>query len=89
MEYSLLQMRIPAMKARGMAMLESLNRQYPGEPTGAQRAGSPLFADGRTPAGLDLLRQMARDDVPAGQGRRSGSPMSSMPVGPVAALQGT
>ncbi len=31
-DYALLQTRIPAMKAKGLAALEALNRQYPGEP---------------------------------------------------------
>lgn len=68
-EYALLQMRIPAMKAKGMATLESLNRQYPGEPRVRSGLVRHYLADGRRQQALGLLREMAQDDNSRGGGR--------------------
>ncbi|MFM4795988.1 cellulose synthase complex outer membrane protein BcsC [Aeromonas caviae] len=60
-DYALLQTRIPAMKAKGLAALEALNRQYPGEPRVRGGLARLYLADGRRQGAQNLLREMARD----------------------------
>ena len=82
-EYALLQMRMPAMKAKGMASLESLNRQYPGEPRVRSGLARHYLADGRRQQALGLLREMAKDDNSRGEAAEIWlADIEAMPVGP-------
>ena len=82
-EYALLQMRIPAMKVKGMATLESLNRQYPGEPRVRSGLVRHYLADGRRQQALGLLREMAQDDNSRGEAAAIWlADIEAMPVGP-------
>ncbi|MFR9703875.1 cellulose synthase complex outer membrane protein BcsC [Aeromonas sanarellii] len=82
-EYALLQMRIPAMKAKGLAALEALNRQYPGEPRVRGGLARHYLAGGRQEEALDLLRQMARDPYQRDEAAEIWfAHVETMPVGP-------
>ena len=82
-EYALLQMRMPALRAKGMASLESLNRQYPGEPRVRSGLASHYLADGRRQQALGLLREMAQDDNSRGEAAEIWlADIEAMAVGP-------
>ena len=76
-------------EGEGLAALEALNRQYPGEPRVRGGLARHYLAGGRQEEALDLLRQMAQDPYQRTRPPRSGSPIETMPVGPgsMAALQ--
>lgn len=89
-DYALLQTRIPAMKAKGLAALEALNRQYPGEPRVRGGLARLYLADGRRQGAQNLLRQMARDPYQRDEAAEIWfAHVETMPVGPgsMAALQ--
>ncbi|WP_082189250.1 cellulose synthase subunit BcsC-related outer membrane protein [Aeromonas caviae] len=89
-DYALLQTRIPAMKAKGLAALEALNRQYPGEPRVRGGLARLYLADGRRQGAQNLLREMARDPYQRDEAAEIWlADIESLPIGPVsiAALQ--
>ncbi|WP_323955721.1 cellulose synthase complex outer membrane protein BcsC [Aeromonas caviae] len=89
-DYALLQTRIPAMKAKGLAALEALNRQYPGEPRVRGGLARLYLADGRRQGAQNLLREMARDPYQRDEAAEIWlADIESLPIGPgsIAALQ--
>ncbi|MFM5079167.1 cellulose synthase complex outer membrane protein BcsC [Aeromonas caviae] len=89
-DYALLQTRIPAMKAKGLAALEALNRQYPGEPRVRGWLARLYLADGRRQGAQNLLREMARDPYQRDEAAEIWlADIESLPIGPgsIAALQ--
>ena len=89
-DYALLQTRIPAMKAKGLAALEALNRQYPGEPRVRGGLARLYLAEGRRQGAQNLLREMARDPYQRDEAAEIWlADIESLPIGPVsiAALQ--
>ncbi|GJA20613.1 cellulose synthase complex outer membrane protein BcsC [Aeromonas caviae] len=89
-DYALLQTRIPAMKAKGLAALEALNRQYPGEPRVRGGLARLYLADGRRQGAQNLLREMARDPYQRDEAAEIWlADTESLPIGPgsIAALQ--
>lgn len=89
-DYALLQTRIPAMKAKGLAALEALNRQYPGEPRVRGGLARLYLAEGRRQGAQNLLREMARDPYQRDEAAEIWlADIESLPIGPgsIAALQ--
>ncbi len=89
-DYALLQTRIPAMKAKGLAALEAINRQYPGEPRVRGGLARLYLADGRRQGAQNLLREMARDPYQRDEAAEIWlADIESLPIGPgsIAALQ--
>ncbi|UCM48146.1 cellulose synthase complex outer membrane protein BcsC [Aeromonas caviae] len=89
-DYALLQTRIPAMKAKGLAALEALNRQYPGEPRVRGGLARLYLAEGRRQGAQNLLREMARDPYQREEAAEIWlADIESLPIGPgsIAALQ--
>ncbi|MCU9924878.1 cellulose synthase complex outer membrane protein BcsC [Aeromonas caviae] len=89
-DYALLQTRIPAMKAKGLAALEALNRQYPGEPRVRGGLARLYLAEGRRRGAQNLLREMARDPYQRDEAAEIWlADIESLPIGPgsIAALQ--
>lgn len=89
-DYALLQTRIPAMKAKGLAALEALNRQYPGEPRVRGGLARLYLTEGRRQGAQNLLREMARDPYQRDEAAEIWlADIESLPIGPgsIAALQ--
>ncbi|WP_324031349.1 cellulose synthase complex outer membrane protein BcsC [Aeromonas caviae] len=89
-DYALLQTRIPAMKAKGLAALETLNRQYPGEPRVRGGLARLYLAEGRRQGAQNLFREMARDPYQRDEAAEIWlADIESLPIGPgsIAALQ--
>lgn len=89
-DYALLQTRIPAMKAKGLAALEALNRQYPGEPRVRGGLARLYLAEGRRQGAQNLLCEMARDPYQRDEAAEIWlADIESLPIGPgsIAALQ--
>lgn len=89
-DYALLQTRIPAMKAKGLAALEAINRQYPGEPRVRGGLARLYLAEGRRQGAQNLLREMARDPYQRDEAAEIWlADIESLPIGPgsIAALQ--
>ncbi|MFM5791210.1 cellulose synthase complex outer membrane protein BcsC [Aeromonas caviae] len=89
-DYALLQTRIPAMKAKGLAALEALNRQYPGEPRVRGGLARLYLAEGRRQGAQNLLREMARDPYQRDEAAEIWlADIESLPIGPgsIAVLQ--
>lgn len=89
-DYALLQTRIPVMKAKGLAALEAINRQYPGEPRVRGGLARLYLAEGRRQGAQNLLREMARDPYQRDEAAEIWlADIESLPIGPgsIAALQ--
>lgn len=82
-EYALLQVRISGQRAKGMAALEALNRQYPGQPRVRAGLARNYLADGRWLEARALLQQMALNEYNRGEAAEIWlANIKDMPVGP-------
>lgn len=82
-EYALLQVRITGQRAKGMAALEALNRQYPGQPRVRAGLARNYLADGRRQEARALLQQMALNEYSRDEAAEIWlADIKDMPVGP-------
>lgn len=82
-DYALLQVRLPALRAEGMKALQALNRQYPGQPRVRAGLARNYLADGRRQEAMALLRQMALNEFSRDEAAEIWlAAIGELPIGP-------